>query len=134
MLGYIYPSTFFQVLIKPSQRISTDTAGKRTFYVGSLPSVKITYIKRLFNHYRLTNELKTRLILNHLIVFTNIFPVESAVRILFYKIDEKYHSLLKPFLLSLSMMPDIVRGIKGKNILSSDIYMDEYVVSELRKI
>ena len=95
---------------------------------------KITYIKRLFNHYRLTNELKTRLILNHLIVFTNVFPVESAVRILFFKIDEKYYSLLKPFLLSLSMMPEIVKGIRGKHILSSDIYMDEYVVSELRKI
>ena len=95
---------------------------------------KITYIKRLFNHYRITNELKTRLILNHLIVFTNVFPVESAVRILFYKIDEKYYSLLKPFLLSLSMMPEIVKGIRGKHILSSDIYMDEYIVSELRKI
>jgi hypothetical protein len=93
---------------------------------------KITYIKRLFNHYKLTNDLKIRLILNHLIVFTNVFPVEHGVRILFFKIDEKYYPILKPFLLSLSMMPKIIRGIRGKNIITSDIFMDEYVISELR--
>ena len=94
---------------------------------------KITYIKRLFNHYRLTNELKTRLILNHLIVFTNVFPVKDAVRILFFKIQKDYYSILKCFLLKLSMMPDVVVGIDGKNIHSSDIFMEQEVIEELRK-
>ena len=94
---------------------------------------KITYIKRLFNHYRITNELKTRLILNHLIVFTNVFPVRDAVRILFFKIQKDYYSILKCFLLKLSMMPDVVVGIDGKNIHSSDIFMEQEVIEELRK-
>ena len=94
---------------------------------------KITYIKRLFNHYRLTDELKTRLILNHFIVFTNVFPVKDAVRILFFKIQEEYYPILKGFLLKLSMMPENIEGINGKNICSSDIFIDQKVVNELRK-
>ena len=94
---------------------------------------KITYIKRLFNHYRITNELKTRLILNHLIVFTNVLPVRDAVRILFFKIQKDYYSILKCFLLKLSMMPDVVVGIDGKNIHSSDIFMEQEVIEEFRK-
>jgi|TARA_Y100001951_G_scaffold45680_1_gene36049 hypothetical protein len=95
---------------------------------------KTTYIKRLFNHYRLTGELKSRLILNHLIVFANVFPARDAARILFFKIHEEYYPILKPFLVSLSMMPDRIEGIRGKNIYSSDIFMDDYVIQELRKL
>ena len=36
---------------------------------------KIKYIKRLFNQYHTEGTLKERLILNHLIVFYNVFPV-----------------------------------------------------------
>jgi len=95
---------------------------------------KITYIKRLFNHYRLTGELKTRLILNHFIVFTNVFPVEHAVRILFFKMNSEYYSILKGFLVYLFMMPKIVKGIRGKNIISSDIFIDENVIEQLRNL
>ena len=35
---------------------------------------KIKYIKRLFNIYKNDGQLKERLILNHLIVFYNVFP------------------------------------------------------------
>ena len=45
---------------------------------------KIKYIKRLFNVYMNGGQLKERLILNHLIVFYNVFPVYSGTRILFY--------------------------------------------------
>ena len=34
---------------------------------------KIKYIKRLFNSYRNNGQLKERLILNHLIIFYNVF-------------------------------------------------------------
>ena len=48
---------------------------------------KIKYIKRLFNQYALEGVLKERLLLNHIIVFYNVFSVEAATRILFYKLD-----------------------------------------------
>ena len=54
--------------------------------------------------------------------------------ILFFKIHEEYYPILKPFLVSLSMMPDRIEGIRGKNIYSSDIFMDDYVIQELRKL
>jgi hypothetical protein len=69
-----------------------------------------------------------------LIVFANVFPARDAVRILFFKIHEEYYPILKPFLVSLSMMPDRVTGIRGKDIYSSDIFMDDYVIQELRKL
>ena len=51
---------------------------------------KIKYIKRLFNIYINTGQLKERLILNHLIVFYNVFPVQAGTRILFYKIEKDF--------------------------------------------
>ena len=48
---------------------------------------KIKYIKRLFNIYKNNGQLKERLILNHLIIFYNVFNVDAGTRILFYKID-----------------------------------------------
>ena len=37
---------------------------------------KIKYIKRLFNSYRNNGQLKERLILNHLIIFYNVFTLQ----------------------------------------------------------
>ena len=58
---------------------------------------KIKYIKRLFNQYVAEGTLKERLLLNHIIVFYNVFPPKAATRILFYKIEEKFWSILKTF-------------------------------------
>lgn len=60
---------------------------------------RIIYIKRLFNKYLNTGDLKEQLILNHIITFYNVFGIEAATRILFMKIDIKYYSLLKTFIL-----------------------------------
>lgn len=93
---------------------------------------KIRYIKRLLQRYRSNGRIKERLILNHLVVIQNVFGVEASTRMLFFRIDEKDWSSLKTFLIYTSAMPIIVRGIKGKNIISSDIPLDNYIVSILR--
>ncbi len=59
---------------------------------------KIKYIKRLFNQYAIEGVLKERLLLNHIIVFYNVFSVEAATRILFYKLEENIWPMLKTFL------------------------------------
>ena len=56
---------------------------------------KIKYIKRLFNIYKNTGQLKERLILNHLIVFYNVFPAQAGTRILFYKIIYEFLIVLE---------------------------------------
>jgi hypothetical protein len=64
----------------------------------------------------------------------NVFGVEAATRILFYKIDEKDYDVLKTFLLYLNYMPDKIKGIRGKDILSSDIEVDMHIVNILVKL
>ena len=93
---------------------------------------KVKYIKRLFNQYLNEGVLKERLLLNHIIVFYNVFPVRSATRILFLKIEEKFWPILKTFLVYLSYMSDIIDPINGRAILSDDIQLDQGVVNRLR--
>lgn len=95
---------------------------------------RFKYIKRLFNRYEETGELKERLILNHLIILYNVFGT-ATTRMLFFKLNGYLH-LLKPFIVLLGYLPDKVQGIgiENKTIISSDIPMDERIVKLLRKI
>ena len=95
---------------------------------------KIKYIKRLFNIYKNDGQLKERLILNHLIVYYNVFPVQSGTRILFYKIEEHFWPMLKTFLIFLDRMPDKIESIRGNEIKSTNIILDEGIVTRLRTI
>ena len=94
---------------------------------------KVKYIKRLLNQYLNEGILKERLLLNHIIVFYNVFPVRSATRMLFLKIEEEFWPILKTFLVYLSYMPEIIDSINGRSILSDDIQLDQHVVDRLRK-
>ncbi len=95
---------------------------------------KVKYIKRLFNIYKNDGQLKERLILNHLITWYNVFPVRAGTRILFYKIEEHFWPMLKTFLIFLDRMPDKIEMIRGKEIKSTDIILDEGIVTRLRTI
>jgi hypothetical protein len=53
---------------------------------------------------------------------------------LFLCIDEKDYSALKTFLVYTSAMPKIVKGIRGEDIISSDIELDNKIVSVLRSL
>lgn len=96
---------------------------------------RFKYLKRLFNRYEETGELKERLIINHLTIVYNIFGAEAATKMLFLKLRGQYQ-LLKPFLVLMGYMPEAIRGIGEDNqtITSSDIHMDEYIVEVLRQI
>ena len=95
---------------------------------------KIKYIKRLFNQYHIEGTLKERLILNHLIVFYNVFPVKVATRILFLKLEEHFWPILKTFLVYLHYMPEEkIASINGKEIIVSDVPMDQLVIDRLRE-
>ncbi len=95
---------------------------------------RFNYVKRLLLRYRKFNELRERLVLNHLVVIYNVFGPEPATRILFYRIPKEDWSALKTYLLFLSYMPDSVSGIKGTNILSSDISVDMKIADVLREL
>jgi hypothetical protein len=95
---------------------------------------RFKYIKRLFNRYEESGELKERLILNHLIILYNVFG-PATTKMLFFKLSDHLH-LLKPFIVLLGFLPDRVTGIgvENKTIINSDIPMDDNIVKLLRKI
>ena len=64
----------------------------------------IKYIKRLINKYADKQELKERLILNHIISLSNVFGVEATVNMLRFKMDKKHHDILNAFLLHLEYL------------------------------
>lgn len=96
---------------------------------------RFKYIKRLFNRYEETGELKERLIINHLIVIYNVFGVEASTRMLFFKLRE-YHHYLKPFLSLMGYLPDTVCGIgiEGKDYKCDQIPDDKQITQKLKEI
>ena len=95
---------------------------------------KIKYIKRLLNQYVSEGVLKERLILNHIIIFYNVFTVEAATRILFFKMEEVFWPLLKTFLFYLQYMPEKkIESINGKTVMVSEFSMDNGIIESLRK-
>ena len=67
---------------------------------------RFKYLKRLFRKYDTSKELKSRLIINHIIVLSNVFGVDAATTLLFFKIDRHHWSLLKTILVYLHFMPE----------------------------
>jgi hypothetical protein len=92
---------------------------------------RFKYLKRLFVKYEESDELKERLILNHLIILYNVFN-DAATPMLFLKLKGYYH-YLKPFLILLGRLPNKVL-IGSELIYISDIKMDLNIVDTLREI
>ena len=92
---------------------------------------RFKYLKRLFVKYEESDDLKERLILNHLIILYNVFN-DAATPMLFLKLKGYYH-LLKPFLILLGRLPNKVL-IGSELIHTTDIKMDLNIVDTLRKI
>lgn len=83
---------------------------------------RFKYLKRLFRKYNTTGELKTRLVLNHIIVLTNVFGNEAAATLLLFKIEREYWSTLKTFLQYLNIiLPDELPNIKVNKTLLSNL-------------
>ncbi len=95
---------------------------------------RFNYLKRLFHKYRKAGELKEQLVLNHLVVVYNVFGPEPATRMLFYRMSKDDYSALKTYLLFLNTMPNVVKSVKGHDIISSDIEVDMIIAEVLRKI
>jgi 5'(3')-deoxyribonucleotidase len=95
---------------------------------------RFNYLKRLFRRYRKMDDLRERLVINHLVVVYNVFGVEVATRMLFYKMSKDDYSALKTYLIFLNYMPAVVHGIKGQDIVSSEIPVDMKIAEVLREI
>lgn len=86
---------------------------------------RIKYIKRLINRYHDTGDLSDRLLMNHIIVFCNVFTIPIGIKLMALKLEYKYWSVIKSFLVKLKyVLPDDLTGIE----------MDPKAVEVLRNI
>ena len=63
-----------------------------------------------------------------------MFGVEASTRMLFLKTTEKDWSALKTLLIYTSAMPKVIKGIRGEDIISSDIPIDLRLADTLRSL
>tara|TARA_R110000824_G_scaffold254455_1_gene443489 strand:+ start:2874 stop:3254 length:381 start_codon:yes stop_codon:yes gene_type:complete len=77
---------------------------------------RIKYIKRLLGRYEKKGSMRERLVLNHIIILSNVFGAEACSRILFYKIEDRFHSYLKSFLEYLQLLPVQIPEVKLNEI------------------
>lgn len=94
---------------------------------------RFKYLKRLFNQYYQKKHISERLILNHIIILSNVFNIDALIRMLVLKLPE-YLPYLKPFLIYLSYYKPVVYSINGLNIQMDTIKIDQYIMDQLNKI
>jgi hypothetical protein len=88
---------------------------------------RIRYIKRLLKRYKNTGELKTHLVLNHLIILFNVFN-DAAVPLLFYNLESELWPSIKSFLIFLNRLPEYPKT------QIHDIVEDSECLSQLQQI
>jgi hypothetical protein len=91
---------------------------------------RVQYLQKLLARYNEEDELRERLILNHLIVLFNLFG-EATINVLFFKIEPIYWNVLITFLIYLNRMPN---ELPQYGIMTSNFILDDYIITHLRKI
>ena len=86
---------------------------------------RFRYLKRFLKRYDRTGELRERLILNHIIILSNVFGVSNAIRMLQYKIDDEFWPVLKTCLLYLDYIDEE---------WETEIPLDDEAVKRMRQI
>ena len=88
---------------------------------------RFKYLKRLLRKYLKGGELRTHLILNHIIIIFNVFG-DATIPLLMYKLEMEYWSALKTFLVFLDRYPEFNDG----SLHEVDVDMD--ILNELEKV
>lgn len=86
---------------------------------------RFRYLKRLLSRYEADSDLQERLIINHIIVIYNVFGIDAANRMIWFKLQEEHWTYIKPFLVFLNYLP-----IDEK----VQVPLDPFIVDKLRKI
>jgi len=67
---------------------------------------RIKYIKRLLSKYKEKGVLKTRLMINHIVILMNTLGPFTTTRVLLYKIAPEHHEVLSTFLYELNALDE----------------------------
>ena len=91
---------------------------------------KFLYLNKLLQRYKKNEDLRERLILNHIIVIYNLWG-NAATEMLFHKVEEEHWSSLIDFLTYLGRLPEF---IPGTSVRATSLTHDEKIVEILREI
>jgi len=95
---------------------------------------RFKYLKRLFNRFEKTGDPNERLIINHLILLYNVFG-NATTKMLFFKLEEKYWSNLKTFLVFLDRIPEeVVYSANLPKNIETDVPLNYKLIEILREI
>jgi len=86
---------------------------------------RFKYLKRLFKRYTQNDDLQERLILNHMVVLYNVFGIEAANRMMFYRMEHEYWPMIKTFLIFLNYLTE-------QELI--EVPLDQTIVDRLRKL
>lgn len=95
---------------------------------------RIKYLKKLATRYNDDKNLKLNLVMNHIIILSNVFSVEVLNKLLYFKMKDQF-VFVKPFLFYLNKLSSEITNVGNESrVDTSIIYMDEKILTELRKI
>lgn len=94
---------------------------------------KVRFLKVLLNKYINNKKVNVRLIVNHLICMSNVFPGDATAKILFTELDETVWNVLATFLVFLNILPDYVR-INGVVYTANGFTIDENLLQVLKEL
>jgi len=86
---------------------------------------RFKYIKKLLKRYEKSDDLHERLILNHIVVLYNVFGIQPANKMMFYKVDVEHWPVIKTFLVYLNLL---------KETELVEIPLDNHIIDVLRKL
>lgn len=93
-----------------------------------------SYILRLLKRCQKKKQIKEQLLINHIIIFFNLFGVEAAIKLLFFKIPENLWPEMKTFLVFLNFMPEKIEIKENIFLYNSEIPLIPELIDVLRKI
>jgi hypothetical protein len=86
---------------------------------------RFKYIKRLISRYNQTGEIQERLLINHIVVIFNLFGIQAAKKMMWYRIKEQDWHIVKPVMLYLNYITESEK---------IDVGLDPLIVERLRHI
>ena len=86
---------------------------------------RFKYLKRLLRRYEQYGDLQERLILNHIIVLYNVFGIDAANRMMWFKVEPEHYSAIKTFLIFLNYLHEDAKV---------EIPLDQVIIDKLRKL
>lgn len=90
-----------------------------------------TKIRKLLNRYILGEDISFRLLLNHFMMFYNVFHPSAATIILFKKLEKAHYPQIKTIATFLNYIP---YNIQDYDIFIDDVEFDKNLVEFLRGI